>query len=200
MKTLLRFKWAVLLVALGAGVIAWATMYFFAVLFAKPDATFWAPGEATVRIAEPGQYVLWFQSPSQSTDGPSLIAWNESGGVLPAGAAVTVRKIPEGTDVPAVAAGHVTWTANGTVRQSVSRFTVTASGDYRISVIGLPYQGTFCMTRDWFMGTFWWFFAGLAAGVLLILGGLVAGIITLVRVIADRKAARRRSSGRWGGV
>jgi hypothetical protein len=200
MKTLLRFKWAVLLFVLGAGVLGWALWDFLGTLMKDPLVSFTAPGEATLKVAEPGDYVLWYQNQSaRGREGPPLVAWNDSSrpasgspfnGILPAGSMVNVTRMPEGTEVPVVADGRQTWTTGNTIRRSVARFTAAAPGDYSISVTHLPDQQTFCVSRDWFMDVFWRFFAGIAIGVLLILAAFVAGIVALVRLLTQRKAAR----------
>lgn len=177
MRTLLRFKWVVLLGLLGAGVLAWTMVAFFGDLFGDPDATFTVPGEATVKVAAPGDYIVWHESTTTV-------------GGLPAGATFTVRKMPEGTDVPTSAAGHQTWTVNGTRRESVVRFTAAGPGDYRVSVAGLSGRQVFSVSRDWLAGTVLRFFVGVFLGATLEAVAVIVGIVVLIRLLTERKAAR----------
>ena len=186
MKTLLRFKWAILLLGAGGGLLAWTLAGFFGVLFAEPDATFTAPGETgTLRVVQPGDFIVWYESATmvggrlQEFPPRRRRARSTASGRCPRGP--TCPSSP-----PATRPGRSTNSA----ASSVARFTVAAPGDYNVCVGGLSEARVFSVTRDWFARTFLRFFAGMAASVVLLLAGLGAGIYVLVRVIAERKAAR----------
>ena len=193
MNKIARFKGPILLLLVAAILLAVPFVLMFAVihsLFSETGTTLVVPGEATVNIAEPGEYTLWHKSKT-IVDG-RFMSFADN---LPSGTMVAVFKRPEGTIVPLQKASSVSMESGGTRRVAIGKVTLDIPGEYQIVVTGLDEKRVFYLDHDYnLFPTAGWLFGGFLVlplcfilGLLFLATALGWGIYVLVRMSTQKR-------------
>lgn len=182
MSKLGYFKWPILLsvAGLGLGVFALVTLVGS---FGETGTAFVAPGEITVTIKKPGGYTLW-QDKRPVIDGQITEVSDE----LPTGTTIKILKQPEGTPVNWTTMGGTSMTLNDKERISVGEMQFDSPGQYHIAVSGFTEKRALYLDEQTFARIFFRvMFYGLT-GVFLFAGGVLMGLVMLIRQSGHPKA------------
>jgi hypothetical protein len=133
MKRLARFKWPIVVILIGTGLITGALISLYRAL-TDPGIPILVPGETTFTISKPGNYTLWSEV-SASFDG-QLKTFSTG---LPPGVTIKIIREPDGTIVPLQGQWPVTKDrdAGGVIQVAIGRVRFDAVGSYQISSEGL---------------------------------------------------------------
>lgn len=175
MQKLARFKWPICLFAIGLLLNIVMVISILGV-FRESGTSFLGPGEASVTITKPGDYMLW-QETKTVIDGQFMSFPAD----LPSGTTIKVIKQGEGTAVPLRRGGSSTMKSGGTERASVGKLTFSTPGQYQFVVAGLTDKRAFYLDEAKFLRLFLGVLVSGLVGTLLLFAGVGSGIFVLVQ-------------------
>ncbi|MCX5660595.1 MAG: hypothetical protein NTW19_12860 [Planctomycetota bacterium] len=187
MKTLARFKWAILLAILGFALQLGPAILVLTTM-SQAGESFAGPGAADVNITSPGAYTLWLQN-QLFVDGHLATAPLD----LPPGTIIKVSRPSDGATIPLSDPGTISMgTGEGMHRIGVGSLTFDAPGLYRIDVGPMSSPRFFHLGKDFLRQYLRLFLAAIAmsvAGTVMIGAAVVIALLTLVRIINKPKAS-----------
>src|SRR5205085_832152 len=92
MRTLLAFKWPLLMCAIAAMIAAW----LITSLLPGPSISLVIPDETSFQVTKPGRYTLWLEAAASTHAHSKLVIFSTT---LPPGVSIAVTK-PDGAAVP----------------------------------------------------------------------------------------------------
>lgn len=171
MRTLRRFKWPLLLCAVGV-VLSVCLITLLLGSFAGHGTSLLVPGRATFDVTEIGKYTLWSQV--EASFGGKLMTFPTG---LPSGVTIKITKAADGAIVPIESKWPTMHRdSGGYIQVAIGTVTFDAPGSYQITTEGLQEKRALYLDRF----DFTTFFGKVALGFVgpsLFVAGIVWGIV-----------------------